>query len=183
TAPLDPANTPAARLVAYARAHPSLVRRRALTYSEYIFPPHGKIPAHFSYYLTETDPSFHEHSFYPRYRPGGLFPSNPDIVVKQGAIEEWYLFNATMESHTLHIHQMAFVELDGPGGAPATVDSTFVPVGTLLPNRKDPDYPLVRPSLTRVLLDFRGVPRGTFVFHCHFLVHEDRGMMGIIRVE
>jgi FtsP/CotA-like multicopper oxidase with cupredoxin domain len=71
----------------------------------------------------------------------------------------------------------------GPAGAPATVDTTFVPVGTLLPNRRDPDYPLVRPSRTKVLLDFRNVPRGTFVYHCHMLFHEDRGMMGIIRVE
>ncbi|MBV8283850.1 MAG: multicopper oxidase domain-containing protein, partial [Candidatus Eremiobacteraeota bacterium] len=38
------------------------------------------------------------------------------------------------------------------------------------------------PSRTRLLLDFRNVPRGTFVFHCHMLFHEDRGMMGIIRV-
>jgi FtsP/CotA-like multicopper oxidase with cupredoxin domain len=33
-----------------------------------------------------------------------------------------------------------------------------------------------------VLLDFRHVPRGTFVFHCHMLFHEDNGMMAIIRV-
>ncbi|TAM96035.1 MAG: hypothetical protein EPN40_09680 [Rhodanobacteraceae bacterium] len=24
--------------------------------------------------------------------------------------------------------------------------------------------------------------KGTFVFHCHMLAHEDRGMMGVIRV-
>jgi FtsP/CotA-like multicopper oxidase with cupredoxin domain len=61
-------------------------------------------------------------------------------------------------------------------------DTVFLPFGSLLPNSKDPDYPLVKPSLTRVLIDFRNVPRGTFVFHCHMLFHEDRGMMGIIRV-
>jgi FtsP/CotA-like multicopper oxidase with cupredoxin domain len=27
------------------------------------------------------------------------------------------------------------------------------------------------------------VPKGTFVFHCHMLYHEDHGMMGVIRVE
>ncbi|MGZ3520290.1 MAG: multicopper oxidase domain-containing protein [Vulcanimicrobiaceae bacterium] len=31
-------------------------------------------------------------------------------------------------------------------------------------------------------IDFRHVHRGTFVFHCHMLFHEDHGMMGIIRV-
>ncbi|MHB1588884.1 MAG: multicopper oxidase domain-containing protein [Metallibacterium scheffleri] len=29
----------------------------------------------------------------------------------------------------------------------------------------------------------RHVPKGAFVFHCHMLAHEDRGMMGMIRVE
>jgi FtsP/CotA-like multicopper oxidase with cupredoxin domain len=58
----------------------------------------------------------------------------------------------------------------------------FVPIGTLLPNKKDPNYPLVKPRITKILLDFRHVPRGTFVFHCHMLFHEDRGMMAIIKV-
>jgi len=52
-----------------------------------------------------------------------------------------------------------------------------------LPNKVDSNYPLVKPSLTKVLLDFRHVPRGTFVFHCHMLFHEDHGMMAIVRVE
>ena len=56
------------------------------------------------------------------------------------------------------------------------------PVGTLLPNPKDPAYPLVKPSRTKVLLDFRNVPRGTFLFHCHMLFHEDAGMMAVIKV-
>ena len=28
--------------------------------------------------------------------------------MKQGSVEEWYLFNATPTDHTFHIHQMAF---------------------------------------------------------------------------
>jgi FtsP/CotA-like multicopper oxidase with cupredoxin domain len=183
SAPVDSADTPAARLVAYAHDHPSLIRKRAITFTEYIFPPNGKIPLHETYYATDTtNPNFRERPYYPEYA-GDSFPSNADIVVKRGTIEEWYLFNTTMESHVFHIHQMAFVEEKGPGGVPATVDITFVPVGKLLTNRQDPQYPLVKPSLTKVLLDFRNVPRGTFVFHCHMLFHEDRGMMGIVRVD
>jgi FtsP/CotA-like multicopper oxidase with cupredoxin domain len=34
-----------------------------------------------------------------------------------------------------------------------------------------------------VTLDFRDVPKGTFVCHCHMLAHEDAGMMETIRVE
>jgi FtsP/CotA-like multicopper oxidase with cupredoxin domain len=52
----------------------------------------------------------------------------------------------------------------------------------VLPNKADPDYPLIKPGLTKVLLDFRNVPRGTFVFHCHMLFHEDHGMMRVIKV-
>jgi len=177
-------HTEAAQLVAYARAHPAAVRRRAITFSQYVFPKRGKIPPHASYFITDTTRAdFREHAYAPAYRAGETVPARADIVVKAGSLEEWSLFNTTMESHTFHIHQMRFVALKGPDGSPATVDSTFVPVGTLLPNAREPDYPLVKPSVTTVLLDFRHVPRGTFVFHCHMLFHEDRGMMGILRVE
>ncbi len=71
----------------------------------------------------------------------------PDIVVKQGTIEEWDLVNATMETHAFHIYQMAFVQERSYMGVPVTVDTVFVPVGSLLPNRENPNYPLVKPSI------------------------------------
>jgi FtsP/CotA-like multicopper oxidase with cupredoxin domain len=114
------------------------------------------------------------------YAPGATVPQ-PDIVVRRGTIEEWYLFNATLEPHTFHIHQMAFVAEDETP-QPVMLDTVLVPTGKTLPNRTDPNYPLLKPGLTKVLLDFRNVPRGTFVFHCHMLFHEDHGMMGIIKV-
>jgi FtsP/CotA-like multicopper oxidase with cupredoxin domain len=183
--PVNAADTPAARLVAYVGAHPSQIRKRAITFTEYLFPAHGKtIPIHSSYFVTDTtDPNFREHSYYPEFAAGGAIPQRADITVKRGSIEEWYIVNATMESHTFHIHQMSFVQLDGgPEGVPITIDDMWDPVGKLLPNPKDRNFPLVKPSVVRVLMDFRNVPRGTFVFHCHMLFHEDRGMMGVIRV-
>jgi FtsP/CotA-like multicopper oxidase with cupredoxin domain len=177
------ANTPAARLVAFARANPSLVRRRAFTFTEYVLPKDGKIPPHQVFYITETtNPNFHEHPFWPVYRAGATVPSIADVVVKKGSLEEWYLINATMEAHAFHIHQMSFVQEASTAGMPLTRDTVFVPVGSLLPNKRDPNYPLVKPRITKILLDFRNVPRGTFVFHCHMLFHEDHGMMAIIRV-
>ena len=182
--PATIADTPAAKLVAYARANPSLIRRRALTFTEYAFPKSGKIPVHQGFYITDTtNRQFREHPFWPVYPAGATVPANADVVVKKGTIEEWYLINATMESHGFHIHQMSFVQENGPGGIPLTEDTVFVPVGRLLPNKRDPNYPLVAPSITKILLDFRHVPRGTFVFHCHMLFHEDAGMMAIVRVE
>ena len=177
------ANTPAGRLTAYVRAHPALVRRRAFAFTEYSMPKRGKIPAHQAFYITEiTNPNFHEHPFWPQYASGAVVPSNADVVVRRGSVEEWYLVNTTMESHAFHIHQMAFVQDRSVPGTPLMADTVFVPVGSLLPNRRDPNYPLVKPRITKIILDFRHVPRGTFVFHCHMLFHEDRGMMGIIRV-
>lgn len=183
SAPLTSPESRARSLVRFAFSHPALVRRRAITYTEYSIYTGGKPPVHPEFYITDTtNPHFHEHPFSPIYRNGDTVPSNPDIVVKQGTIEEWYIFNATLEEHSFHIHQMAFAAEDEPGG-PAMLDTSVIPVGTLLPNSADPNYPLIKPSRTRVLLDFRRVPRGEFVFHCHMLFHEDRGMMAIIRVE
>ncbi len=183
SAPAVIANTPAGKLVAFAHGHPSAVHRRALTFTEYFFPKNGKVPAHDAYYVTETtNPNFHEHPFWPTYASGATVPSNPDIVVKRGSVEEWYLINATMETHAFHIHQMAFVQERAVPGVPLMADTVFVPVGKLLPNKRDPNYALVKPRITKILLDFRNVPRGTFVFHCHMLFHEDRGMMAIVKV-
>lgn len=184
SARLNPAETPAAQIIAWVHKHPALVHRRAITFTEYYLPKRGKVPAHNAYYITDTTKAdFHEHSFWPIYRGGTSVPSNPDIVVKQGTVEEWYLINATMEAHAFHIHQMAYVQEHSYMGIPVTVDASFVPVGRLLPNPRDPNYPLIQPSITKLILDFRNVPRGTFVFHCHMLFHEDHGMMGVIRVE
>ena len=182
---MDAADTPAAKLVAWVRAHPSQVHKRAITFTEYAFPKQGKIPAHPGFYITDTTkPNFHERPFWPVYQPGGaMVPSNPDIVVKQGTIEVWYLINTTLETHAFHIHQMAFVQERNDNGMPVTVDTVFAPIGKPLPNIHDPDYPLIQPSITKVILDFRHVPKGTFVYHCHMLYHEDHGMMGVIRVE
>jgi FtsP/CotA-like multicopper oxidase with cupredoxin domain len=38
------------------------------------------------------------------------------------------------------------------------------------------------PSVT-LLIDFRGSDIGNFVFHCHIVGHEDKGMMNIIQVQ
>ncbi|MBS0381484.1 MAG: multicopper oxidase family protein [Proteobacteria bacterium] len=182
--PIAASDTPAARLVTWVQAHPSMVHRRAITFAQYVFPQQGKVPLHIAYYITDTTrPDFHEHPIWPVYASGATVPLNPDIVVKQGTIEVWYLINTTLETHDFHIHQMKFVEESSYTGVPMTVDTVFQRVGKALPNPRDPDYPLIQPSITKVILDFRDVPKGTFVFHCHMLGHEDAGMMGTIRVE
>ena len=182
--PVNSSQTPAAKLVAFARANPSRVRRRAITFTEYAFPATKTVPEHQGYYITDTtNTQFREHPFAPMYAANGVAPSNADVVVKAGTIEEWYLINTTMESHVFHIHQMAYVQEKSSAGIPVTVDTTFIPVGKLLPNAHEPNFPLIAPTVTKLLMDFRHVPKGTFVFHCHMLFHEDNGMMAVIRVE
>jgi FtsP/CotA-like multicopper oxidase with cupredoxin domain len=176
--------TPAQQLLAYARAHPALIHRRAITFTQYIFPTHKPGRIVYAFFITDTTkPNFVEHSYDPHYVPGNSYPTNPDIVVKQGSIEEWYLINTTPDRHSFHIHQMSYVRENGAGGFPVSVDVTDVPSGAIVRMPGSPDRLRIHPTITKVLLDFRRVPKGTFPFHCHMLFHEDHGMMGIIRVE
>jgi FtsP/CotA-like multicopper oxidase with cupredoxin domain len=101
----------------------------------------------------------------------------PDIVVRQGDVEDWIIENRSMELHDFHIHQLHFQLLQWSGLAvnePFLRDTVNVPYynGRML------GYPSVR-----LRMDFRD-PNivGTFVYHCHVLEHEDGGMMGRIQV-
>ncbi|WGR92644.1 multicopper oxidase domain-containing protein [Bradyrhizobium sp. ISRA443] len=101
----------------------------------------------------------------------------PDIVVRQGDVEDWIIENRSMELHDFHIHQLHFQLLDWSGIAvnePFLRDTVNVPYynGRML------KYPSVR-----LRMDFRDPSIvGTFVYHCHVLEHEDGGMMGRIKV-
>ncbi len=103
----------------------------------------------------------------------------PSIEVRSGTLEEWTLLNETDEVHDFHIHQVHFVPLtvDGVSVLPRTWMDTVN-----LPARRAEGGRYV-PGTVRVLIDFRDpIVRGTFVFHCHILDHEDLGMMATIRV-
>jgi FtsP/CotA-like multicopper oxidase with cupredoxin domain len=102
----------------------------------------------------------------------------PDIVVKQGDVEDWIIENRSSELHDFHIHQLHFQlrEWSGlPVNEPFLRDTVNVPYY----NGRTLKYPSIR-----LRMDFRD-PNivGTFVYHCHLLEHEDGGMMGRIRVE
>ncbi|HEX4152550.1 MAG TPA: multicopper oxidase domain-containing protein [Steroidobacteraceae bacterium] len=104
--------------------------------------------------------------------------SQPDIVVKQGDVEDWIIENRSTELHAFHIHQLHFLLLDWSG---VPVNEPFL--------RDTVNVPYYKPTMlqypsVRLRMDFRD-PNivGTFVYHCHLLEHEDGGMMGTIRVE
>jgi len=102
----------------------------------------------------------------------------PNLVVKQGDVEDWIIENRTAELHAFHIHQIHFELIDWSGipvNEPFLRDTVNVPYF----NGRTLQYPSVR-----LRMDFRdSITVGTFVYHCHLLEHEDGGMMGIVRVE
>jgi FtsP/CotA-like multicopper oxidase with cupredoxin domain len=102
----------------------------------------------------------------------------PNIVAQQGTVEDWILENRSRELHAFHIHQLHFLLLDYSG---KQVNEDFLRDTVNVPyyDGRSLAYPTVR-----LRMDFRD-PNivGTFVYHCHLLEHEDKGMMGSIRVD
>ncbi|MDB5028423.1 MAG: multicopper oxidase, type 2 [Candidatus Eremiobacteraeota bacterium] len=117
------------------------------------------------------------------------YPYIPWVQVHQNDVEQWYLYNATGEIHAFHIHQLTFVALKSPFESTNPYQQVFLdtiglPAGQLTNPQTPPQnsLPLITPSLTKILIDFRHVDPGVFVFHCHMLFHEDHGMMGVVEV-
>jgi FtsP/CotA-like multicopper oxidase with cupredoxin domain len=102
----------------------------------------------------------------------------PNIVAKQGTVEDWIIENRSNELHAFHIHQLHFMLLDyrgRPVNEPFLRDTVNVPYY----NGRALEYPSVK-----LRMDFRDPNTvGIFLYHCHLLEHEDGGMMGLIRVE
>ncbi len=102
----------------------------------------------------------------------------PDIVAQQGTVEDWIIENRSRELHAFHIHQLHFLLLDYSG---RRVNEDFLRDTINVPyyDGRSLAYPSVR-----LRMDFRD-PNivGTFVYHCHLLEHEDKGMMGSIEVK
>jgi FtsP/CotA-like multicopper oxidase with cupredoxin domain len=144
------------------------VRTRRLYFSEKLLDPNDPNSAT-TFFITEDGKT-----------PAAFDPSNavPDIVVKQGDVEDWIIENRSTELHAFHIHQIHFLMMDWSGvpvNEPFLRDTINVPYYN--------GHTLAYPSV-RLRLDFRDPNSvGTFVYHCHLLEHEDGGMMGLIRVE
>ncbi len=101
----------------------------------------------------------------------------PNIVAQQGTVEDWIIENRSRELHAFHIHQLHFLLLDYLG---RQVNEDFLRDTVNVPyyDGRSLAYPSIR-----LRMDFRD-PNivGTFVYHCHLLEHEDKGMMGSIQV-
>jgi FtsP/CotA-like multicopper oxidase with cupredoxin domain len=168
----EPAALPAEHTALPAATRPWLgeaqpVRVRRLYFSEKLDNPNDPNTAT-TFYITVDGQT-----------PKAFDPADgPNIVTRQGDVEDWIIENRSTELHAFHIHQLHFmlVAWNGvPVNEPFLRDTVNVPYfdGRML------QYPSVR-----VRMDFRDPATvGTFVYHCHLLEHEDGGMMGTIRVD
>jgi FtsP/CotA-like multicopper oxidase with cupredoxin domain len=134
-----------------------------------------------------------------------VFDNNnpPAIITTQGTVEKWIIQNHARENHEFHQHQIHFMvleqdnfEANGSQQAPAIngqfLDMVEVPFCGGPPPQNggieppacvgSSGNPVIPYPQVQVLVDFRGPDIGDFVFHCHILGHEDRGMMAIERV-
>jgi FtsP/CotA-like multicopper oxidase with cupredoxin domain len=92
-----------------------------------------------------------------------------DEVVGLGDTELWEVTNADGTPHNFHVHDVQFQVLDVNGTAPPAE----------LRGWKDTVY-LAPSSVVRLVMRFSDYadPDNPYMFHCHLLRHEDRGMMG-----
>ena len=92
-----------------------------------------------------------------------------DDVVEVGDTEVWAVENTSGTPHSFHVHDVRFRIIDYAGAPPppeltGLKDTVYVPPGetvrfaTAFEDYADPSTP--------------------YMFHCHILEHEDRGMMG-----
>jgi len=98
-----------------------------------------------------------------------------DVQVREGATEIWDITNyATDFSHSFHIHGIQFRVLD------RSRHGTPLPLPGLETGWKD--TVVVHPEeRIRVIGRFNDLS-GLYMFHCHVLQHENRGMMGTFLV-
>jgi FtsP/CotA-like multicopper oxidase with cupredoxin domain len=100
----------------------------------------------------------------------------PVITTNVGAVEDWTIENRALETHAFHIHQIHFTVLE--------IDGKPAPNQDLRDTIEIPYWSGQGPyHSVKVRMDFRDPTiAGTFVFHCHILLHEDLGMMHKIQV-
>ncbi len=162
-----------------------------LSTSQQLFAGLGNQPitAYRTLYFSETSDgsAFFMNVIGQPYPLNTVFDNNnpPAIVTTQGAVEQWTVQNRATENHEFHQHQIHFQVLSqnnfAANGSPSepALNGQFADMIQVPFWNGSPRTPF--PSVT-LLMDFRGMDVGQFVFHCHILGHEDLGMMAIMQV-
>lgn len=106
--------------------------------------------------------------FYVNGKP--FDPNRVDTRVRLGAVEMWTIKNESDELHDFHIHQGGF-QLVEVNGVPQPLDGYYDTVNVPVRGEIKVIIPFTEPTDV-----------GKFVYHCHLLSHEDKGMMATIEV-
>jgi len=110
--------------------------------------------------------------------------SQSRLCIRHGGVERWVVINDSQECHNFHIHQMRFkVRRIQPGNTPADAQCLGDRAASLANDAWHDNFPV--PPGARVLIDMpftRPEQLGRFVYHCHILEHEDKGMMAVVEV-
>ncbi len=92
-----------------------------------------------------------------------------NYTIPLGNTEIWSIFNQSAIAHPFHIHDVQFYVLDRNGNPPPASEQGLK------------DVILIRPMETvRFITRFEDFANEDvpYMYHCHMLYHEDRGMMG-----
>lgn len=109
--------------------------------------------------------------------PKQFNPNVVDSATVSGTVEEWTILNATQELHTFHIHQTDF-QVVAINGVPQPFLGHQDNVNVPYQGQESPS-----PGEVKIIIDFRNpIIQGKFVYHCHILEHEDKGMMAVAEV-
>ena len=93
-----------------------------------------------------------------------------DVRVPLGSVEDWTVRNASEELHVFHMHQLPF-QVISINGRPQPFNGL----------RDTIDVPIHGEVVVRMAFTDPTI-LGRFMYHCHILEHEDKGMMAQIEV-
>ncbi|MFN4214565.1 multicopper oxidase family protein [Exiguobacterium sp.] len=100
-------------------------------------------------------------------------PDRIDIQVEQGTTEVWEIYNREDMmggmTHPFHIHGVQFRILERDGNPPPANERGWKDTVAVAPDE-------------RVKIEVTFQEKGTFMYHCHILEHEENGMMGQLQV-
>jgi blue copper oxidase len=90
--------------------------------------------------------------------------SRIDVETEADTVESWEVRNGSGTPHNFHVHDVRFRIVEGSGDLGGWKDTVYVAPG----------------ETVRFLVRFgdHADPRTPYMFHCHVLQHQDRGMMG-----
>jgi suppressor of ftsI len=98
-----------------------------------------------------------------------------DQMVRLGDTEEWTIVNTDQQYHSFHIHQTPFLVTE--------VNGVVQDEDSLRDTMPIPPATDERPGSIKVTIPFTDPEIvGRFVYHCHAVDHEDKGMMGTVLV-